>query len=138
MHGQSFVFLSFSLLDTIKCPPLELISVITRLNHSLQDYADIQYRRRHRPRRRGDMLSLHNLRSSSNTPETSRRSDSTGLEKQSLKDSYKNLLINRIIQRLCIQCSLGHFRSVLTHYSMYNKQLLFIAAHLLYLHNLRI
>ncbi|KAK1880854.1 Ankyrin repeat and IBR domain containing protein 1 [Dissostichus eleginoides] len=42
-----------------------------------QDYADIQYRRRHRPRRRGDMLSLHNLRSSSNTPETSRRSDST-------------------------------------------------------------
>lgn len=40
-----------------------------------QDYADIQYRRRHRPRRRGDMLSLHNLRSSSNTPETSRRSD---------------------------------------------------------------
>uniref|UniRef100_A0A3Q2QQE4 Ankyrin repeat and IBR domain-containing protein 1 n=1 Tax=Fundulus heteroclitus TaxID=8078 RepID=A0A3Q2QQE4_FUNHE len=45
---------------------------------SLQDYADIQYRRRHRPRRRGDMLSLHNLRSSSNTPEASRRSDSTG------------------------------------------------------------
>ncbi|XP_061598468.1 ankyrin repeat and IBR domain-containing protein 1-like isoform X2 [Cololabis saira] len=42
-----------------------------------QDYADIQYRRRHRPRRRGDMLSLHNLRSSSNTPETSRRSDNT-------------------------------------------------------------
>ncbi|TKS88422.1 Ankyrin repeat and IBR domain-containing protein 1 [Collichthys lucidus] len=44
---------------------------------SPEDYADIQYRRRHRPRRRGDMLSLHNLRSSSNTPETSRRSDST-------------------------------------------------------------
>ncbi|MEQ2175881.1 hypothetical protein GOODEAATRI_022259 [Goodea atripinnis] len=42
-----------------------------------QDYADIQYRRRHRPRRRGDMLSLHNLRSSSNTPETSRRTDNT-------------------------------------------------------------
>ncbi|XP_060916531.1 ankyrin repeat and IBR domain-containing protein 1-like isoform X2 [Labrus mixtus] len=42
-----------------------------------QDYADIQYRRRHRPRRRGDMLSLHNLRSSSNTPETSRRSENT-------------------------------------------------------------
>ncbi|KAM9384296.1 ankyrin repeat and IBR domain-containing protein 1-like isoform 2-T2 [Pholidichthys leucotaenia] len=42
-----------------------------------QDYADIQYRRRHRPRRRGDMLSLHSLRSSSNTPETSRRSDNT-------------------------------------------------------------
>uniref|UniRef100_A0A3P9NLX9 Ankyrin repeat and IBR domain-containing protein 1 n=1 Tax=Poecilia reticulata TaxID=8081 RepID=A0A3P9NLX9_POERE len=31
---------------------------------SPEDYADIQYRRRHRPRRRGDMLSLHNLRSS--------------------------------------------------------------------------
>ncbi|XP_053718803.1 ankyrin repeat and IBR domain-containing protein 1-like [Synchiropus splendidus] len=42
-----------------------------------QDYADIQYRRRHRPRRRGDMLSLHNLRSSSNTPESSRRSSNT-------------------------------------------------------------
>ncbi|XP_068603387.1 ankyrin repeat and IBR domain-containing protein 1-like [Brachionichthys hirsutus] len=42
-----------------------------------QDYGDIQYRRRHRPRRRGDMLSLHSLRSSSNTPETSRRNDST-------------------------------------------------------------
>ncbi|XP_030003359.1 ankyrin repeat and IBR domain-containing protein 1-like isoform X1 [Sphaeramia orbicularis] len=42
-----------------------------------QDYADIQYRRRHRPRRRGDMLSLQNLRSSSNTPEASRRSDNT-------------------------------------------------------------
>ncbi|XP_037831498.1 ankyrin repeat and IBR domain-containing protein 1 isoform X2 [Kryptolebias marmoratus] len=44
---------------------------------SPEDYADIQYRRRHRPRRRGDMLSLHSLRSSSNTPETSRRSDNT-------------------------------------------------------------
>ncbi|XP_075995697.1 ankyrin repeat and IBR domain-containing protein 1-like isoform X2 [Genypterus blacodes] len=42
-----------------------------------QDYADIQYRRRHRPRRRGEMLSLHNLRSSSNTPESNRRSDNT-------------------------------------------------------------
>ncbi|XP_068431776.1 ankyrin repeat and IBR domain-containing protein 1-like isoform X2 [Clinocottus analis] len=42
-----------------------------------QDYADIQYRRRHRPRRRGDMLSLHNVRSGSNTPEGSRRSDNT-------------------------------------------------------------
>ncbi|XP_071378115.1 ankyrin repeat and IBR domain-containing protein 1 [Centroberyx affinis] len=42
-----------------------------------QEYADIQYRRRHRPRRRGDMLSLHSLRSNSNTPETSRRSDNT-------------------------------------------------------------
>ncbi|XP_026156130.1 ankyrin repeat and IBR domain-containing protein 1-like isoform X2 [Mastacembelus armatus] len=51
-----------------------------RERHS-QDYADIQYRRRHRPRRRGDMLSLHNLRSSSNTPETSRRSDNTGPER---------------------------------------------------------
>lgn len=47
-----------------------------RERHS-QDFADIQYRRRHRPRRRGDMLSLHSLRSSSNTPETSRRSDNT-------------------------------------------------------------
>lgn len=47
-----------------------------RDRHS-QDFADIQYRRRHRPRRRGDMLSLHSLRSSSNTPETSRRSDNT-------------------------------------------------------------
>ncbi|XP_028316968.1 ankyrin repeat and IBR domain-containing protein 1-like isoform X2 [Gouania willdenowi] len=44
---------------------------------SPEDYADIHYRRRHRPRRRGDMLSLHNLRSSSNTPETSRRSDNS-------------------------------------------------------------
>ncbi|XP_061521155.1 ankyrin repeat and IBR domain-containing protein 1 isoform X2 [Phycodurus eques] len=42
-----------------------------------QDFADIQYRRRHRARRRGDMLNLHNLRSSSNTPESSRRSDGT-------------------------------------------------------------
>ncbi|KAM3857993.1 ankyrin repeat and IBR domain-containing protein 1-like [Diretmus argenteus] len=42
-----------------------------------QEYADFQYRRRHRTRRRGDILSLHSLRSSSNTPETSRRSDST-------------------------------------------------------------
>ncbi|XP_061677202.1 ankyrin repeat and IBR domain-containing protein 1-like [Syngnathoides biaculeatus] len=41
-----------------------------------QDFADIQYRRRHRARRRGEMLNLHNLRSSSNTPESSRRSDS--------------------------------------------------------------
>ncbi|KAM3596613.1 uncharacterized protein V6R79_017975 [Siganus canaliculatus] len=47
-----------------------------RERHS-QDYSDIQYRRRQRARRRGDMLSLHNLRSSSNTPETSRRSDNT-------------------------------------------------------------
>uniref|UniRef100_A0A672J3R4 Ankyrin repeat and IBR domain-containing protein 1 n=1 Tax=Salarias fasciatus TaxID=181472 RepID=A0A672J3R4_SALFA len=42
-------------------------------------FASPEYRRRHRPRRRGDMLSLHNLRSSSNTPETSRRSDNSGL-----------------------------------------------------------
>ncbi|XP_023267963.1 LOW QUALITY PROTEIN: ankyrin repeat and IBR domain-containing protein 1-like [Seriola lalandi dorsalis] len=48
-----------------------------------QDYADIQYRRRHRPRRRGDMLSLHNLRSSSNTPETGRRSDNTEVPERS-------------------------------------------------------
>uniref|UniRef100_A0A1A8NSM8 Ankyrin repeat and IBR domain-containing protein 1 n=1 Tax=Nothobranchius rachovii TaxID=451742 RepID=A0A1A8NSM8_9TELE len=41
-----------------------------------QDYADIQYRRRHRPRRRGDMPCLR-LRSSSNTPETSRRSENS-------------------------------------------------------------
>uniref|UniRef100_A0A3B4XCS6 Ankyrin repeat and IBR domain-containing protein 1 n=1 Tax=Seriola lalandi dorsalis TaxID=1841481 RepID=A0A3B4XCS6_SERLL len=47
---------------------------------SPEDYADIQYRRRHRPRRRGDMLSLHNLRSSSNTPETGRRSDNTATQ----------------------------------------------------------
>ncbi|KAM4539369.1 ankyrin repeat and IBR domain-containing protein 1-like isoform 2-T2 [Odontesthes bonariensis] len=46
-------------------------------DRQLQDYADIQYRRRHRPRRRGEMLSLHSLRSSSNTPETNRRSDNT-------------------------------------------------------------
>lgn len=45
---------------------------------SCQELADIQYRRRHRARRRGEMLNLHNLRSSSNTPESSRRSDSTG------------------------------------------------------------
>lgn len=43
-----------------------------------QDYSEMQYRRRHRRRSRGDMLSLHNLRSSSNTPESSRRSDNTG------------------------------------------------------------
>uniref|UniRef100_A0A3P8WS40 Ankyrin repeat and IBR domain-containing protein 1 n=1 Tax=Cynoglossus semilaevis TaxID=244447 RepID=A0A3P8WS40_CYNSE len=47
-----------------------------------QDYADIQYRRRHRPRRRGEMLSLHNLRSNSNTPETSRRSDNTDVHER--------------------------------------------------------
>ncbi|XP_029919341.1 ankyrin repeat and IBR domain-containing protein 1-like isoform X2 [Myripristis murdjan] len=44
---------------------------------SPEEYADIQYRRRHRPRRRGDMLSLHSIRSNSNTPETSRRSENT-------------------------------------------------------------
>ncbi|XP_054620392.1 ankyrin repeat and IBR domain-containing protein 1-like isoform X2 [Dunckerocampus dactyliophorus] len=44
-------------------------------DRSSQDFADIQYRRRHRARRRGDVLNLHNLRSSSNTPESSRRSD---------------------------------------------------------------
>ncbi|TNM92770.1 hypothetical protein fugu_018172 [Takifugu bimaculatus] len=42
-----------------------------------RDRQSQEYRRRHRPRRRGDMLSLHSLRSSSNTPETSRRSDNT-------------------------------------------------------------
>ncbi|XP_067112017.1 ankyrin repeat and IBR domain-containing protein 1-like isoform X2 [Osmerus mordax] len=46
-----------------------------------QEYADIQYRRRHRQRRRGDMLSLHSLRSNSNTPESNRRSDSIGQER---------------------------------------------------------
>ncbi|KAG7270215.1 hypothetical protein CRUP_035947, partial [Coryphaenoides rupestris] len=45
---------------------------------SPDEYADLQYRRRHRQRRRGDMLSLHSLRSGSNTPETGRRSDSSG------------------------------------------------------------
>ncbi|XP_041664646.1 ankyrin repeat and IBR domain-containing protein 1-like isoform X1 [Cheilinus undulatus] len=77
-----------------------------------QDYADIQYRRRHRPRRRGDMLSLHNLRSSSNTPETSRRSDNTeGPERSegrrralgSLDDDDPNIL-------LAIQLSLQESR----------------------------
>lgn len=77
-----------------------------------QDYADIQYRRRHRPRRRGDMLSLHNLRSSSNTPETSRRSDnSEGLERNegrrralgSLDEDDPNIL-------LAIQLSLQESR----------------------------
>ncbi|XP_045914261.1 ankyrin repeat and IBR domain-containing protein 1-like isoform X2 [Micropterus dolomieu] len=76
-----------------------------------QDYADIQYRRRHRPRRRGDMLSLHNLRSSSNTPETSRRSDNTGPERSegrrralgSLDEDDPNIL-------LAIQLSLQESR----------------------------
>ncbi|XP_029023504.1 ankyrin repeat and IBR domain-containing protein 1-like isoform X2 [Betta splendens] len=76
-----------------------------------QDYADIQYRRRHRARRRGDMLSLHNLRSSSNTPETSRRSDNTGPERSdghrralgSLDEDDPNIL-------LAIQLSLQESR----------------------------
>uniref|UniRef100_A0A3Q1FIT4 Ankyrin repeat and IBR domain-containing protein 1 n=1 Tax=Acanthochromis polyacanthus TaxID=80966 RepID=A0A3Q1FIT4_9TELE len=77
-----------------------------------QDYADIQYRRRPRPRRRGDMLSLHNLRSSSNTPETSRRSDnSEGTERSegrrralgSLDEDDPNIL-------LAIQLSLQESR----------------------------
>ncbi|KAJ0003324.1 hypothetical protein NQD34_008422 [Periophthalmus magnuspinnatus] len=82
-----------------------------RDRHS-QDFADIQYRRRHRPRRRGDMLSLHSLRSSSNTPETSRRSDNTdGLERSegrrrvlgSLDEDDPNIL-------LAIQLSLQESR----------------------------
>ncbi|CAL8293664.1 unnamed protein product [Merluccius merluccius] len=55
---------------------------------SPEEYADLQYRRRHRQRRRGDMLSLHSLRSGSNTPETGRRSDSSG---------QKTLVINTLV-----------------------------------------
>ncbi|XP_041932199.1 ankyrin repeat and IBR domain-containing protein 1 isoform X1 [Alosa sapidissima] len=40
-----------------------------------QEYSEFQYRRRHRQRRRGDMLSLHSLRS--NTPDPNESSDST-------------------------------------------------------------
>ncbi|XP_036422491.1 ankyrin repeat and IBR domain-containing protein 1 isoform X1 [Colossoma macropomum] len=40
-----------------------------------QEYSDFQYRRRHRQRRRGDLLSLHSLRS--NTPEPSDPNSST-------------------------------------------------------------
>ncbi|KTG45692.1 hypothetical protein cypCar_00000673 [Cyprinus carpio] len=40
-----------------------------------QEYSDFQYRRRHRQRRRGDLLRLHSLRS--NTPEPHDSSDST-------------------------------------------------------------
>ncbi|XP_077363434.1 ankyrin repeat and IBR domain-containing protein 1-like isoform X2 [Festucalex cinctus] len=76
-----------------------------------QEFADIQYRRRHRPRRRGDMLNLHNLRSSSNTPESSRRNDSTGPERNegrrralgSLDEDDPNIL-------LAIQLSLQESR----------------------------
>ncbi|XP_077599849.1 ankyrin repeat and IBR domain-containing protein 1-like isoform X2 [Stigmatopora nigra] len=76
-----------------------------------QDLADIQYRRRHRARRRGDMLNLHNLRSSSNTPESSRRSDNMGLERNdarrgaldSLDEDDPNIL-------LAIQLSLQESR----------------------------
>ncbi|KAF0024829.1 hypothetical protein F2P81_023631 [Scophthalmus maximus] len=60
--------------------PKQYLSFLPTFVVLAMDYADIQYRRRHRPRRRGDMLSLHNLRSNSNTPETSRRSDNTGPE----------------------------------------------------------
>ncbi|CAL1584663.1 unnamed protein product [Knipowitschia caucasica] len=83
-----------------------------RDRHS-QDFADIQYRRRHRSRRRGDMLSLHSLRSSSNTPETSRRSETTdGLEQSegrrrmlgSLDEDDPNIL-------LAIQLSLQEDRA---------------------------
>ncbi|XP_019730761.1 ankyrin repeat and IBR domain-containing protein 1 [Hippocampus comes] len=77
-----------------------------------QELADIQYRRRHRARRRGEMLNLHNLRSGSNTPESSRRSDSTeGLERSegrhralgSLDEDDPNIL-------LAIQLSLQESR----------------------------
>ncbi|KAJ7991643.1 hypothetical protein DPEC_G00286020 [Dallia pectoralis] len=44
---------------------------------SPEEYSDFQYRRRHRPRRRGDMLSLHNLRSNSSTPEPNQNTDNT-------------------------------------------------------------
>ncbi|KAL0962058.1 hypothetical protein UPYG_G00335170 [Umbra pygmaea] len=44
---------------------------------SPEEYADFQYRRRHAPRRRGDMLSLHSLRSNSSTPEPSQNTDNT-------------------------------------------------------------
>ncbi|XP_010871610.2 ankyrin repeat and IBR domain-containing protein 1 isoform X2 [Esox lucius] len=44
---------------------------------SPEEYADFQNRRRHRPRRRGDMLSLHNLRSNSSTPETNQNAENT-------------------------------------------------------------
>ncbi|KAF3707459.1 Ankyrin repeat and IBR domain-containing protein 1 [Channa argus] len=54
-----------------------VLGAVDQRERQSQDYAEIQYRRRHRPRRRGDMLSLHSLRSNSNTPETSRRSDNT-------------------------------------------------------------
>ncbi|CAL8238698.1 unnamed protein product [Lota lota] len=79
---------------------------------SPEEYADLQYRRRHRQRRRGDMLSLHSLRSGSNTPETGRRSDSSdGLERSesrrralgSLDDEDPNIL-------LAIQLSLQESR----------------------------
>uniref|UniRef100_A0A3B3ZC56 Ankyrin repeat and IBR domain-containing protein 1 n=1 Tax=Periophthalmus magnuspinnatus TaxID=409849 RepID=A0A3B3ZC56_9GOBI len=71
-------------------------------------FASPEYRRRHRPRRRGDMLSLHSLRSSSNTPETSRRN---GLERSegrrrvlgSLDEDDPNIL-------LAIQLSLQESR----------------------------
>ncbi|XP_057683685.1 ankyrin repeat and IBR domain-containing protein 1-like isoform X2 [Corythoichthys intestinalis] len=76
-----------------------------------QDFADIQYRRRHRTRRSRDMLNLHNLRSSSNTPESSRRSDNTGPERNdsrrgaldSLDEDDPNIL-------LAIQLSLQESR----------------------------
>nr|XP_061787267.1 ankyrin repeat and IBR domain-containing protein 1-like isoform X2 [Nerophis lumbriciformis] len=81
---------------------------------SSQDLADIQYRRRHRARRRGDVLNVHHhLRSSSNTPESSRRSDGStdGAERSegrrralgSLEDDDPNIL-------LAIQLSLQEAR----------------------------
>ncbi|RVE66474.1 hypothetical protein OJAV_G00107920 [Oryzias javanicus] len=54
-----------------------VVGVGEQRDRQSQGYADVQYRRRHRPWLRGEMLSLHSLRSSSNTPETSRRSDNT-------------------------------------------------------------
>ncbi|KAM9418254.1 LOW QUALITY PROTEIN: ankyrin repeat and IBR domain-containing protein 1-like [Salvelinus alpinus] len=44
---------------------------------SPEEYADFQYRRRHRPRRRGDMPSLHSLRSNSSTPEPNQNPENT-------------------------------------------------------------
>uniref|UniRef100_A0A3Q1C430 Ankyrin repeat and IBR domain-containing protein 1 n=1 Tax=Amphiprion ocellaris TaxID=80972 RepID=A0A3Q1C430_AMPOC len=51
-------------------------------------------RRKHRQRRRGDMLSLHNLRSSSNTPETStERSEGRRRALGSLDEDDPNILL---------------------------------------------
>ncbi|CAF99375.1 unnamed protein product [Tetraodon nigroviridis] len=64
-----------------------------------------EYRRRHRPRRRGDMLSLHSLRSSSNTPETSRRGDASGADREEnwfTQEKPLGCLLQR--ERVCVWC----------------------------------